>query len=71
VDENVGSAVIRLNEAEALGCVEPLYGTSAHDDILFESLIEDCRAYRSTSGDENRFWRKFARNDASAVSKFI
>jgi len=36
VNENVCSAVIRLNEAEALGCVEPLNGTCAHDEIPFK-----------------------------------
>jgi hypothetical protein len=30
VDENVRAAVVRLNEAEALGAVEPLNGASSH-----------------------------------------
>jgi hypothetical protein len=34
VYENVGRAIVRLNEAEALGCVEPLYGASVHNDFL-------------------------------------
>ena len=34
VNENVRAAVVRLNEAEALGGVEPLYSTSVHNDFL-------------------------------------
>jgi hypothetical protein len=38
VDENVRSALIGLDEAEALGAVEPLYSTCRHDDS-FQSII--------------------------------
>jgi hypothetical protein len=34
MDENVRAAIIRLNEAEALGGVKPLYCTSVHNDFL-------------------------------------
>jgi hypothetical protein len=34
VHEYVRAAVIRLNEAEALGGVEPFYGASVHNDFL-------------------------------------
>ena len=34
VNENVRAAIVRLNEAEALGGVEPLYSTSVHNDFL-------------------------------------
>jgi hypothetical protein len=30
VDENVRAAIVRLDEAETLGSIEPLYGTSCH-----------------------------------------
>ena len=30
MNENVRAAIVRLNEAEALGCIEPLYGASVH-----------------------------------------
>jgi hypothetical protein len=58
VDENVGCAVIRLNEAEALGCVEPLNGTCVHDDILFESLIEDCSPGKAQAAMKTDFGGK-------------
>ena len=32
MDEHVRAAVIRLNEAEALGCVEPFNCTSVHNE---------------------------------------
>ena len=35
VNERVSSAVIRLNEAKALGGVEPFYSSSSHLNILF------------------------------------
>jgi len=34
VDENVRAAIVRLNEAEALGGVKPLHSTSVHNDFL-------------------------------------
>ena len=34
VDEDVRTAVIRLNEAETLGVVKPLNGTDVHNDFL-------------------------------------
>ncbi|MNT96836.1 hypothetical protein D3C72_2390220 [compost metagenome] len=34
MNEYVGRAFVRLNEAEALGAVKPLYGASIHNDIL-------------------------------------
>src|SRR4051812_43782792 len=35
VDEHVLRAVLRLNEAEALGGVEPLHGTHCHQTLSF------------------------------------
>ena len=40
VDENVLAAIIGLNETKTLGCVEPLNGTCAHDDILLRSSLD-------------------------------
>jgi hypothetical protein len=34
VNENVGAAVVRLNEAEALGGVKPFYCASGHEQTL-------------------------------------
>jgi len=37
--ENVRATVVRLDEAEALGGVEPFYSTSIHDDFLSEQSL--------------------------------
>ena len=37
VDEGVSAAVVRLNEAEALGGIEPFYCASGHDEP-FQSI---------------------------------
>jgi hypothetical protein len=42
VDEHVLAAVIRLDEAEALLAVEPLYGSSSHVSLL-SSVYERSR----------------------------
>jgi hypothetical protein len=34
MNENVSCAIIGLNEAKTLGAIEPLYGTSIHNDFL-------------------------------------
>lgn len=34
VNENVRAAVIRLDEAKALGGIEPFYSASIHNDVL-------------------------------------
>jgi hypothetical protein len=34
VNENIRGAIIWLNEAEALGRIEPLYSASVHNDFL-------------------------------------
>jgi hypothetical protein len=39
MDEDVRATVIRLDEAEAFGGVEPFDGTSRHDDLLSEQSL--------------------------------
>jgi hypothetical protein len=52
MDEHVGAAVIGLDEAEALGAVEPLYSARSHDDFL--SFVEFSGRY---SPGHNRYLR--------------
>src|ERR1700751_1895604 len=55
VHEHVIATVIRLNEAEALGCVKPLHGSHAHGIVPSQD-----RQYRSPLHDglvRSNFWK--------------
>lgn len=47
VNEYVLRTVVRLNEAVALGCVEPLYCTSRHNDFLPLAIVFALQAVRT------------------------
>src|SRR6202035_1798781 len=55
VHEHVVATIIRLNEAEALGCVKPLHGSHAHGIVPSRD-----RQYRSPLYDglvRSNFWK--------------
>ena len=58
MDERVSAAIVRLNEAEALGRVEPFYCARGHDDEPFQSMIDRPRSRGSADSDSDVFERK-------------
>src|SRR4051794_20003461 len=52
VHEHVVTTVVRLNEAEALGCVKPLHGSHAHGIVpsRVDILVAQSRLVRSNFG---------------------
>jgi hypothetical protein len=51
VNESVRAAVVRLNEAEALGGIKPFYCTSGHDEP-FQSVHGEPQS-RMLRGNDN------------------
>jgi hypothetical protein len=54
--EDVFAATIRRNEAETLGVVEPLYGTSCHERVILTCTIEESGKYPSGRGSSQHCW---------------
>jgi hypothetical protein len=53
VNEGVVAAIIRLNEAEAFGGIEPFNCASGHDDEPFRSNIEEPQRQGDADGDSD------------------
>jgi hypothetical protein len=53
VNEGVVAAIIRLNEAEAFGGIEPFNCASGHDDEPFHSNIEEPQRQGDADGDSD------------------
>jgi hypothetical protein len=58
MDESISAAIVRLNEAKALGGVKPFYCACGHDDDPFQSMIDRPRNLRCADGDSDVFERK-------------
>jgi hypothetical protein len=58
MDERVSAAVVRLDEAKALGGVKPFYCACGHDDDPFQSMIDRPRNGGDADGDSDVFERK-------------
>ena len=52
MDERVSAAVVRLNEAEALGGIEPFNCASGHDEP-FHSILNDRKRESAADGDSD------------------
>jgi hypothetical protein len=56
VNERISAAVVRLNEAEALGGIEPFNCASGHDEPFHSNISRPQR--KSASDDGSDFERK-------------
>src|SRR5690606_35787278 len=75
VDERVGAAIVRLDEAEALGGVEPFNCASGHDEPFHSNIEKPPR--QGAADDDSDFERKGScrtwyqpRDKQSSASKF-